>query len=78
MSGLTELLVSDDDFDPGASEGMCDCGKTMWDDCDCGAFFENWICGMDADGQCSMAGSEDCDFECPVMARLRALSARSP
>ena len=26
----------------------------FWDDC-----------GLDDDGQCSKAGSEDCDFECP-------------
>ena len=57
--------------DPGQDEGMCDCGKTPWDDCDCGAFFEQWVCGMDRHGQCSLAGSEDCDFECPVMARMR-------
>jgi hypothetical protein len=23
-------------------------------------------CGMGSDGQCSMAGSEQCDFECPL------------
>lgn len=22
-------------------------------------------CGLDDEGQCSMAGTEDCDFECP-------------
>ena len=22
-------------------------------------------CGLSADGQCSMAGSEECDWECP-------------
>lgn len=25
-------------------------------------------CGMDRTGQCSMAGSEHCEFECPIMA----------
>lgn len=36
------------------------------------------ICGMDAHGRCSMAGTEDCDFECPRMARERGLIARTP
>lgn len=28
-------------------------------------------CGMDRNGQCSMAGSEHCEFECPIMASVR-------
>lgn len=28
------------------------------------AFLE-FVCGMGPDGQCSLAGSEDCDWECP-------------
>jgi hypothetical protein len=27
-------------------------------------------CGMRRDGQCGKAGSEECDFECPVMADI--------
>jgi hypothetical protein len=27
--------------------------------------FLDFVCGMRPDGQCSLAGSEDCDFECP-------------
>lgn len=27
-------------------------------------------CGMTPSGQCTMAGSEDCDWECPLMARI--------
>lgn len=27
-------------------------------------------CGMGRDGQCSMAGSEECDFDCPIMANV--------
>lgn len=46
-------------------EGICDCGKGPWDLCDCGEFFLNWVCGMRADGSCSLAGTEDCDWECP-------------
>jgi hypothetical protein len=30
---------------------------------------EQFDCGMDKDGACSMAGSEDCDFECPYRAQ---------
>jgi len=26
-------------------------------------------CGMGHDGQCSMAGSEWCDWDCPIMAQ---------
>lgn len=71
---MAEVKLSDGlDDDTGSGEGMCDCGKTLWLDCDCGAFFEDWVCGMDyTSGQCSLAGSEDCDFECPVMARRRS------
>lgn len=28
-------------------------------------------CGMDRHGQCGYAGSEDCEFECPVMNTIR-------
>lgn len=52
-------------------EGLCGCGKTSWEMCDCGDFFLTWQCGMLADGTCTLAGSEDCDWECP---RSRALS----
>lgn len=34
--------------------------------------WEEFDCHMDRSGQCGMAGSEDCDFECPVMASIRA------
>jgi len=34
-------------------------------------WFLDWICGMGADGQCTMAGSEECDWECPRMRRPR-------
>ena len=27
--------------------------------------FLDFVCGMMPDGQCSMAGTEDCDWECP-------------
>ena len=29
-------------------------------------------CQMYSDGQCGAAGSEGCEFECPVMAAIRA------
>lgn len=28
-------------------------------------------CGMERNGQCSMAGSEQCDFECPLMLEIQ-------
>lgn len=64
--------IADVDLGEAADEeGLCACGKYNWAECGCGAFFEEWICGMEMDGQCSMAGSEECDFECPVMRDLR-------
>lgn len=27
--------------------------------------FLDFVCGMMADGQCALAGTEDCDWECP-------------
>ena len=36
---------------------------------------DGWIemmCGMSRDGQCGQAGSEFCDFECPIMRDVRA------
>ena len=36
---------------------------------------EEWdllACSMGRDGQCGQAGSEFCDFECPVMRSIRA------
>lgn len=33
-------------------------------------------CGMDRSGQCSMAGSEQCDFECPLMLEIHMREAR--
>lgn len=38
---------------------------------------EFFDCHMDRNGQCGKAGSEECDFECPVMAEIhRAEAAR--
>jgi hypothetical protein len=54
--------------------------KYDWDDhlADCvdldEADAEDWAemaCSMGRDGQCGQAGSEWCDFECPIMRRTR-------
>lgn len=45
------------------TDGLCDCCGEPWEMCR--HFFENWICGMGPDGYCSLAGTEECDFECP-------------
>lgn len=42
------------------------------DDCD-----DEFDCGMYPDGQCSKAGSEECDFECPVMAEIHRRFAQA-
>lgn len=41
-------------------------------------FEDEWEfdCHMGSDGQCGAAGSEDCDFECPIMADVRARAKR--
>lgn len=47
-------------------EGLCACRAGSWEMCDCGQFFLEWVCGYDPSaGLCSLAGSEDCDWECP-------------
>lgn len=40
-----------------------DLGDDGFFDCDDDEDFFN--CGLQPDGQCSKAGSEECDFECP-------------
>lgn len=39
---------------------------------------EDWPfdCSMDRNGMCGKAGSEECDFECPVMAAEIRANAR--
>lgn len=49
-----------DDFDAGDNEGLCDCHGEPFEMCP-----DNFDCGMMPDGTCSLAGSEDCDWECP-------------
>jgi len=50
-----------DDLDD--TDGFCEVCGDIWDQC--AHFFLNWICGMGPDGQCSLAGTEECDWECP-------------
>lgn len=58
--------LTDEYLDSLNDEGMCECGQQAWEMCNCGDFFLNWVCGYNpATGSCSMAGSEDCDWECP-------------
>jgi len=47
-------------------EEPCDCNVTGCTECD-ERYYENFDCGMMSNGQCLYAGSEDCDFECPIM-----------
>ena len=35
-------------------------------------FDDSDYCSMGHDGQCGQAGSEHCDFVCPIMAEIRA------
>lgn len=43
--------------------GWCiDCDEPV-DQCDCSVLMS---CGMTPSGQCTSAGSEFCDFECPI------------
>jgi hypothetical protein len=45
-----------------------------FDDWDDDGEEEEWEfdCAMGRDGQCDKAGSEECDFECPVMENAKA------
>jgi len=51
-----------DDFDDpwDDDDGLCDCCGETWEKCR-----YNFDCGMLADGTCMLAGTEDCDWECP-------------
>lgn len=52
-----------------------DAHNDMFDDCDDEHDDDDWnelMCSMGNDGQCGQAGSEFCDFECPIMAGVRA------
>lgn len=46
-----------EDFDDG---DLCDCCGETWDMCKF-----NFDCGLMPDGTCMLAGTEDCDWECP-------------
>jgi len=48
---------------------MTDDDSEYEDDTGCDDEFE-FDCHMHPDGQCGAAGSEMCDFECPVMAEI--------
>ena len=51
----------DDDFD---DDDECQCNVIGCPECD-ERYYEDYDCGMGADGQCGKAGSEECDWECP-------------
>jgi hypothetical protein len=50
----------DDDFDQFGHPVDCDCCASEFD----------IDCAMGPDGQCGKAGSEECDWECPVMREI--------
>ena len=58
--GFTEY-ISDDDYD---DDDECRCGAVGCAECDA-RYYDDFDCGMGADGQCGKAGSEECDWECP-------------
>ena len=39
-------------------------GQDPWED-------DEFDCGMDRSGACSLAGTEDCEFDCPYRAAQR-------
>ncbi|GGO96397.1 hypothetical protein EV664_107135 [Stakelama pacifica] len=55
-SAVAEYHCGPDDDD----DDLCECCGKPWEQCP-----ENFDCGMMPDGQCSKAGSEECDWECP-------------
>ena len=56
MSGI---FVDDTDppYDP---TDECEFDDEIEDD-----WFLNFVCGMMPDGQCGLAGTEECDWKCP-------------
>ncbi len=57
-----------DDIDREIDDGFCTECDMPWEQCDC--TFLLYECGMMPDGTCLLAGSEDCDWECPRGGRL--------
>lgn len=52
--------VADYHCGPDDDDGLCECCGETWDKCR-----NNFDCGMLPDGTCTLAGTEDCDWECP-------------
>ncbi len=52
----------DDDCE---EDDECRCGVVGCPECDERYCDENYDCGMMSNGQCTKAGSEGCDWECP-------------
>lgn len=46
-----------------ANDGWCDGCDEPVEQCECSVLMQ---CGMTTSGQCTSAGSEFCDFECPI------------
>jgi len=79
--------VCPDDLCRGADVTLCGFDKEFYESCiaeepdydreyddfDDDEFFD---CAMDRSGQCDKAGSEECDFECPIMADIHRKEAR--
>lgn len=42
----------------------CETAAKLWDECGDDGFDEFDDCGMMPNGQCTKAGSEECDWEC--------------
>lgn len=61
MSEASEDIGADDDFDPVETEEA--------DEFECGA----WFNGKFDFSSCQLAGTEDCDWECPYSAQARGL-----
>ena len=59
----------DDHYYDDDEETCMICGGSLHDMADgelCSkCHFLTWECGMGPDGQCSLAGTEDCDWHCP-------------
>lgn len=48
------------EYDDGDDEEICEHGNILEECCIC-----DFDCGLMRDGQCTKAGSEECDFSCP-------------
>ncbi len=57
---MADITGPEDDYTDFDDDELCDCHGEPLEMCP-----NNFDCGMLPDGTCMLAGTEDCDWECP-------------